>query len=39
MLELVVYRGEAEEEVSVIDDKYITAGKKEDAMFATVGYY
>lgn len=29
MLELVVYREEATEEVCVIDDKYITVRKKE----------
>lgn len=39
MLELVVYRGEAEEEACIIDDKYITVEKKEGTMVATVGYY
>lgn len=39
MLELVVHREEAEEEVCVMDDKYITVGTEEGTTVATVGYY
>lgn len=39
MLELVVYREEAEEDVYVIDDKYITVEKKRGYYAAAVGYY